>query len=61
MKAMPISSATVALLNPSKPQRAAPCQSLIAAKAYEIWQAKGQLPGQDQQHWFEAERQLQQA
>lgn len=30
----------------------------IAERAYEIWQAKGRPTGQDQDHWFQAEREL---
>lgn len=30
----------------------------IAQRAYEIWQAKGKPAGQDQEHWFQAEREL---
>jgi hypothetical protein len=30
----------------------------IAARAYEIWQASGRLDGHDQEHWFQAEREL---
>ncbi|MGA9452613.1 MAG: DUF2934 domain-containing protein [Verrucomicrobiia bacterium] len=33
----------------------------IATRAYEIWLSSGQAPGHDQQHWYEAERQLRQA
>jgi hypothetical protein len=33
----------------------------IATKAYEIWLSSGQETGNDQQHWFEARRQLRQA
>jgi hypothetical protein len=33
----------------------------IATKAYEIWLASGKPAGNDQQHWFEAKRQLQSA
>ena len=35
-----------------------PSQLEIEHKAYEIWMAEGQQHGQDQRHWFEAERQL---
>jgi len=49
------------LLNPSKLQSAAPSPAAIAEKAYEIWLAQGQQPGRDQEHWFEAERQLRHA
>jgi hypothetical protein len=31
----------------------------IALRAYEIWLKSGKAEGQDQQHWFEAKRQLQ--
>jgi hypothetical protein len=34
---------------------------VIAEKAREIWRAAGELPGRDQEYWFEAERQLRQA
>ena len=30
----------------------------IARRAYEIWLAKGRLPGQEQQNWYEAEAEL---
>ena len=30
----------------------------IAARAYEIWLAKGRPNGHDQEHWFQAEREL---
>lgn len=30
----------------------------IAQRAQEIWIKKGRLPGQDEQNWLEAERQL---
>jgi hypothetical protein len=30
----------------------------IAQRAEEIWIKKGRLPGQDEQNWLEAERQL---
>jgi Protein of unknown function (DUF2934) len=30
----------------------------IAARAYEIWQASGRSHGHDQEHWFQAEREL---
>ena len=32
----------------------------IAERAYAIWQAKGQNPGHDRDHWLEAESQLRQ-
>ena len=37
---------------------AAPTYEQIAQRAREIWTKKGCLPGQDEQNWLEAERQL---
>jgi hypothetical protein len=31
----------------------------IATRAYELWLESGKKEGNDQQHWFEAKRQLQ--
>ena len=36
----------------------APSYDQIAQRAKEIWKKKGCLPGQDEQNWLEAERQL---
>jgi hypothetical protein len=52
--------AKAARLNPSKTGKAAPSCEAIGTKAYEIWMSRGQEQGHDQEHWFEAERQLQQ-
>ncbi len=30
----------------------------IAERAYQIWQASGRPDGHDQEHWFQAEREL---
>ncbi|HET7826674.1 MAG TPA: DUF2934 domain-containing protein [Anaeromyxobacter sp.] len=30
----------------------------IAARAYEIWVASGRPNGRDQEHWFQAEKEL---
>ncbi len=35
-----------------------PTYDQIAQRAREIWTKKGCLPGQDEQNWLEAERQL---
>jgi len=43
---------------PVRAEKAPIPQAEIEAKAYEIWMTQGQRHGQDQQHWFEAERQL---
>jgi Protein of unknown function (DUF2934) len=31
----------------------------VAQRAYEIWQATGRPSGRDQEHWYQAERELQ--
>jgi hypothetical protein len=49
-----------ALGKESKPEPGAPSRAAIESKAFEIWMARGQEQGRDQEHWFEAERQLQQ-
>jgi hypothetical protein len=41
----------------AKPASTVP-QDKIAARAYEIWQASGRSHGHDQEHWFQAEREL---
>jgi len=61
VKSTPVATPSVAVPTPSKPQKAAPSQTVIAEKAREIWRAAGELPGRDQEYWFEAERQLRQA
>jgi hypothetical protein len=35
-----------------------PTYEQISQRAQEIWKKKGCLPGQDEQNWLEAERQL---
>lgn len=41
------------------PQAAQPLPSeKVAARAYQIWQASGRPNGRDQEHWFQAEREL---
>ena len=60
MKSIHNAIAKAARLNPSKTGKAAPSCEAIGTKAYEIWMARGQEQGHDQEHWFEAERQLQQ-
>jgi hypothetical protein len=47
-----------------KPKAAAPPaggavpHEKIAERAYQIWQASGRPDGHDQEHWFQAEREL---
>ena len=50
--------AKAGMLNPLKTGKAAPSCEAIEIKAYEIWMSRGQEQGHDQEHWFEAERQL---
>jgi hypothetical protein len=57
----PPASNNVSSVKTGQPQRAAPSQTVIAQKAYEIWLSQGQQPGCEQKNWFEAERQLQRA
>jgi hypothetical protein len=52
--------AKAALLNPLKTGKTVPSWEAIGTKAYEIWISRGQEQGRDQEHWFEAERQLRQ-
>jgi DUF2934 family protein len=40
-----------------RPATAVPTDK-IAARAYEIWVASGRPDGRDQEHWFQAEREL---
>jgi len=61
MKSTPTSAANIASSKATR-QGATPLSDAdIATKAYEIWLAHGQEAGNDQQHWFEARRQLRQA
>ena len=52
------SAAATGAPRPVRIERAAPSHVEIESRAYEIWLAQGQPHGQDQRHWFEAERQL---
>ncbi|MGD0745892.1 MAG: DUF2934 domain-containing protein [Verrucomicrobiota bacterium] len=61
MKSTQVAIGRGSLLNPLKLQSAVPSQAAIAEKAYAIWLAQGQEPGRDQEHWFEAERELRHA
>jgi Protein of unknown function (DUF2934) len=55
----PPASNNISSVKTAQPQRAAPSQTAIAQKAYQIWLSQGQQPGCEQKNWFEAERQLQ--
>jgi hypothetical protein len=55
IQSTPVAAASVSLLNPARPQKAAPSHAEIAQKAYAIWLSQGQKPGSDQKNWFEAE------
>ena len=52
-------AATLAFLrNPLKKAKAAPSHEEIVLRAYEIWLSTGKESGRDQEHWFQAEREL---
>jgi hypothetical protein len=53
-----IAAAKAALRKPFKTEKAVPSHEEIVVRAYEIWLATGQQPGHDQEHWFQAEREL---
>ena len=53
-----IAAAKAALGKPVKTEKAVPSHEEITVRAYEIWLATGQQPGHDQEHWFQAEREL---
>jgi hypothetical protein len=50
--------AEVRNITSAKPAVGAIPTDKIAARAYELWQASGRLDGHDQEHWFQAEREL---
>lgn len=60
-KPTPIAAAKAALGKPVKTEKAVPSYEEITVRAYEIWLATGQQPGHDQEHWFQAERELRSA
>ncbi len=43
---------------PVEPSAAEPSLDSIALRAYEIWRETGSAHGDDQAHWFQAEREL---
>lgn len=45
----------------SREPMASASRDLVASRAYEIWQHRGQVHGFDQQDWFLAERELRQS
>ena len=60
-KSMLVAIAQAALGKSSRLEPPAPTREAIAAKAFEIWMTRGQEQGRDQEHWYEAERQLRQS
>ncbi len=40
------------------PAAIAPSAESVAVRAYEIWRESGSAHGNDQAHWFQAEREL---
>jgi hypothetical protein len=59
VKSTPAVAANFASPKPARRRATSPSNADIATKAYEIWLARGQETGNDQQHWFEAKQQLQ--
>jgi hypothetical protein len=59
VKSILAAAARVASPKPTRQQATPPSDVDIATKAYEIWLSRGQESGNDQQHWFEAQLQLQ--
>jgi len=59
VKSTPAVAANIASLKPTRQGATPPSNANIATRAYEIWLARGQETGNDQQHWFEAKKQLQ--
>ena len=58
VKSTPVPAANMASPKPTRQEAMPPSDADIAHKAYEIWLSRGQEMGNDQQHWFEAKRQL---
>ena len=58
MKSTQPATANLASPKAARQEATGPSNADIAAKAYEIWLSRGQEMGNDQQHWFEAKRQL---
>ncbi len=61
VKSTPAAAAGIASPKTTRQETTHPADADIATKAYEIWLSRGQETGNDQQHWFEARRQLQRA
>lgn len=59
-KPIPAAATVAVLSNPPRKAKAAPSDVEISRKAYDIWLSTGQEPGNDQEHWFQAEQQLSQ-
>ncbi len=51
-------SGTATVTAPRSMGAKSPTYDQIAQRARELWTKKGCLPGQDEQNWLEAERQL---
>jgi hypothetical protein len=61
VKSTPATGAGIASPKPNRQETTCLSDANIATRAYEIWLSRGQETGNDQQHWFEARRQLQRA
>jgi len=54
-------AANIASPKPTRQETTCLSDANIATRAYELWLSSGQETGHDQEHWFEARRQLRQA
>ncbi len=61
VKSTPVAAPGIASPRPNRQEATSLSDADIASKAYEIWLSCGQETGNDQQHWFEARRQLRRA
>jgi hypothetical protein len=59
VKSTQTAAAGIASPRPARQETSPTADAEIATRAYEIWLSRGQETGNDQQHWFEAKRQLQ--
>ena len=56
--ATPSSEKRIQSIHPPQTGAPSPATDKIAARAYEIWRARGCPHGHDTEHWLQAEREL---
>ncbi len=44
--------------NDKQPQKTSPTREAIERRAYELWDQSGRADGRAEEHWFQAEREL---